>query len=167
MLQQKIWDYQQALEKADTNNLDSVFDNIPNLTAVPIGKLLHLNEKTIYKEMKESNKRLMNGTDIKVIFDKEGGIDKWRSRRSRMMKKKQTIATKIQKSTDDFMNTCPIDDKKETDTQSNNSCCICLTRPRNVAFFPCGHVCVCDTCHTQKKCPICRTPGKTLKVYGC
>ena len=29
---------------------------------------------------------------------------------------------------------------------ANRACCICLIRPRNTVFVPCGHLDVCDTC---------------------
>jgi len=29
---------------------------------------------------------------------------------------------------------------------ANRACCICLVRPRNTVFVPCGHLDVCETC---------------------
>jgi len=37
-------------------------------------------------------------------------------------------------------------------------CLACLENPREVALFPCGHVCLCADCSLliQEKCPVCR-----------
>lgn len=47
-------------------------------------------------------------------------------------------------------------------------CLACLQNPREVALFPCGHVCLCADCSLmiQEKCPVCReTVIETLPVY--
>lgn len=52
-------------------------------------------------------------------------------------------------------------------------CCICLDKPKDAAFYPCGHECVCFPCGktflnqaTHKLCPICRDRIKDLvKLY--
>ena len=50
-------------------------------------------------------------------------------------------------------------------------CCVCLDAEKDVAFTPCGHVCICRSCLTklpivqQSKCPICKGNGSTLRVY--
>lgn len=44
-------------------------------------------------------------------------------------------------------------------TPAEQSCCICMDRPRNIFFQPCGHVCVCSECAAAvRECPLCRTP---------
>eukprot|EP00758_Cryptobia_borreli_P002387 Tbor_TRINITY_DN2995_c0_g1::TRINITY_DN2995_c0_g1_i1::g.1104::m.1104 len=41
---------------------------------------------------------------------------------------------------------------------SENTCCICLERPKNCFFLPCGHVCVCMSCSAAcAECPLCRS----------
>ena len=39
------------------------------------------------------------------------------------------------------------------------TCCICLTKPSNIIFTDCGHICVCENCNKniELKCPLCRT----------
>jgi hypothetical protein len=57
------------------------------------------------------------------------------------------------------------------------ACCICLIRPRNTVFVPCGHLNVCDTCagileasRVEGKpegyylCPICRSQVLTRQI---
>eukprot|EP00928_Gymnodinium_smaydae_P002905 TRINITY_DN11062_c0_g1_i1.p1 TRINITY_DN11062_c0_g1~~TRINITY_DN11062_c0_g1_i1.p1 ORF type:complete len:338 (-),score=40.69 TRINITY_DN11062_c0_g1_i1:167-1180(-) len=52
----------------------------------------------------------------------------------------------------------------------SDACCICLTLPRECAFTPCGHRCVCRSCgmaavHADRRCPICRaTAGRVLRI---
>ncbi len=63
---------------------------------------------------------------------------------------------------------------------ANPTCCVCMMRPPNTVFIPCGHLNVCDTCagileaagvENQPDgyflCPICRT-GVTHRqlVFG-
>lgn len=49
-------------------------------------------------------------------------------------------------------------------------CCICLEVPRECAFTPCGHRCVCRLCgikavQTDRRCPICRaSAGRVLRI---
>jgi hypothetical protein len=63
---------------------------------------------------------------------------------------------------------------------ANRACCICLIRPRNTVFVPCGHLDVCDTCagileasgvegkpEGYYLCPICRSQvTQRQKVFG-
>ena len=50
-------------------------------------------------------------------------------------------------------------------------CCVCLDAEKDVAFTPCGHVCICRSCLAKlpaaqrSKCPICKGNGSTLRVY--
>lgn len=47
-------------------------------------------------------------------------------------------------------------------------CVACLQNPREVALFPCGHVCVCADCslRIQERCPVCReSVAETVAVY--
>eukprot|EP00927_Polykrikos_kofoidii_P064955 TRINITY_DN60759_c0_g1_i1.p1 TRINITY_DN60759_c0_g1~~TRINITY_DN60759_c0_g1_i1.p1 ORF type:complete len:409 (+),score=51.81 TRINITY_DN60759_c0_g1_i1:119-1228(+) len=49
-------------------------------------------------------------------------------------------------------------------------CCICMEAPRDCAFTPCGHRCVCRVCgnttvRTDRRCPICRVAiGRVLRI---
>ena len=58
----------------------------------------------------------------------------------------------------------------QADPNQPAACCICLIRPRNTVFVPCGHLDVCDTCagileasgvegqpEGYYLCPICRS----------
>ncbi|CAL8081080.1 unnamed protein product [Orchesella dallaii] len=47
-------------------------------------------------------------------------------------------------------------------------CLACLQNPREVALFPCGHVCLCADCSLliQERCPVCReSVAETVPVY--
>ena len=46
-------------------------------------------------------------------------------------------------------------------------CVICLTKPPQVLFCNCGHLCVCTECNkmeTLETCPICKTENTILRV---
>jgi len=49
-------------------------------------------------------------------------------------------------------------------------CCICFSMPRECAFTPCGHRCVCRMCgiaavRSDRRCPICRAvAGRVLRI---
>eukprot|EP00929_Paragymnodinium_shiwhaense_P002650 TRINITY_DN102957_c0_g1_i1.p1 TRINITY_DN102957_c0_g1~~TRINITY_DN102957_c0_g1_i1.p1 ORF type:complete len:505 (-),score=26.94 TRINITY_DN102957_c0_g1_i1:288-1664(-) len=49
------------------------------------------------------------------------------------------------------------------------SCVICLNRSPDVAFDPCGHLCVCSNCADGlTSCPMCRDQvSKKLRIYSC
>jgi len=57
------------------------------------------------------------------------------------------------------------DEEEEPDDEQN--CVVCLENPKNCAFVPCGHMCVCYGCGQQlKKCPICRIDSTQLiKIF--
>ena len=57
--------------------------------------------------------------------------------------------------------------KKRKAEEDENSCVVCLSKSKNIAFIPCGHICTCELCHKQvKQCPICRCDiESTVKVY--
>jgi hypothetical protein len=38
---------------------------------------------------------------------------------------------------------------------SNDVCCVCLDAERDVVFAPCGHLCMCKSCHD--KLPVAQT----------
>lgn len=46
------------------------------------------------------------------------------------------------------------------DSDSDNSCVVCLSNPREIVLLNCGHLCVCAECVTALphplKCPVCR-----------
>jgi hypothetical protein len=49
-------------------------------------------------------------------------------------------------------------------------CVICLTDPKEVAVYPCRHMCMCVTCaealpSQNNKCPMCRRPALLLLRY--
>jgi len=50
----------------------------------------------------------------------------------------------------------------EASPTEENSCIVCLDRPKTHAFMPCGHRCVCETCgeavraQRPSECPVCR-----------
>eukprot|EP00002_Diphylleia_rotans_P000665 TRINITY_DN10340_c0_g1_i1.p1 TRINITY_DN10340_c0_g1~~TRINITY_DN10340_c0_g1_i1.p1 ORF type:complete len:432 (+),score=78.12 TRINITY_DN10340_c0_g1_i1:53-1348(+) len=47
-------------------------------------------------------------------------------------------------------------------------CLVCFTDPKDIAFLPCLHCCVCQSCFKHlDKCPICRTPvGSYIRLRG-
>ena len=60
---------------------------------------------------------------------------------------------------------------KEEKEDDSNECVICLTDPREVAVYPCRHVCLCPTCSEAlpsqgNKCPICRREAMLLIRYA-
>ena len=66
-----------------------------------------------------------------------------------------------------------VDGQLQGPSNTPGCCCICLTNRSNVAFTPCGHVCICEQCLLynlsnahRDKCPICQTPSSGFqKVY--
>lgn len=43
--------------------------------------------------------------------------------------------------------------------QESEQCAICMERPKNQFFQPCGHVCCCQVCvKNVRDCPLCRSP---------
>ena len=56
---------------------------------------------------------------------------------------------------------------KEEDVPTTLQCIVCLTKLRSIAFFPCGHCCVCtDCCSRVDSCSYCRARINTLvKIY--
>lgn len=58
------------------------------------------------------------------------------------------------------------------DVDDGSECVMCLDAPKTMAFVPCGHMCVCESCSESieprgsRRCPMCRavTSGK-IKVY--
>lgn len=47
-----------------------------------------------------------------------------------------------------------------------NECQICYERERQVVFLKCGHIVCCLKCSsTLTKCPYCRTPSTTMRIY--
>ena len=59
--------------------------------------------------------------------------------------------------------------KKPQEIKDNDLCRICMDNIKEYAFNNCGHKCVCEDCNLKLKkksnCIICRTPGKTIKIY--
>lgn len=46
-----------------------------------------------------------------------------------------------------------------------NTCCVCLTEPKEVLLLPCRHLCVCTTCFEQlTRCPVCRASFESSLV---
>lgn len=56
------------------------------------------------------------------------------------------------------------------ETRAQATCCVCLAAPRECAFTPCGHRCICRVCgitavRVDRRCPICRaTVGRLLRI---
>jgi E3 ubiquitin-protein ligase MGRN1 len=49
----------------------------------------------------------------------------------------------------------------------STECVICMTDPKEVAVYPCRHMCMCLTCaealpSQNNKCPMCRRPALLL-----
>eukprot|EP01059_Diplonema_ambulator_P019571 TRINITY_DN3302_c0_g2_i2.p1 TRINITY_DN3302_c0_g2~~TRINITY_DN3302_c0_g2_i2.p1 ORF type:complete len:303 (+),score=55.05 TRINITY_DN3302_c0_g2_i2:30-911(+) len=58
---------------------------------------------------------------------------------------------------------------KETPEAAEEArCCVCLAKPREIAFSPCGHWSTCAPCaEGLKECPICNTEiAKSLTIYS-
>ena len=58
-----------------------------------------------------------------------------------------------------------------TEAGDVSPCVICMDAPKDVAFYPCGHKCVCTSCADQydeeNGCPICRQPViDVLRIYS-
>jgi len=54
-----------------------------------------------------------------------------------------------------------------SDLFSQIHCVACEDGVRRHAFVPCGHMILCDTCaikYTKQVCPICCTPGTTVRI---
>jgi len=50
-----------------------------------------------------------------------------------------------------------IENKKDDILREHKLCMMCTDKVRNMAFIPCGHVCVCELCvHNAKECLICK-----------
>ena len=47
---------------------------------------------------------------------------------------------------------------KLDEQEVEHKCAICMGKPKNVAFIPCGHVCCCQQCsESSVQCPVCRS----------
>lgn len=65
------------------------------------------------------------------------------------------------------------DDNKRHASNNDASCVICIDRTRELVFFPCRHVIVCEPCwaeviadETNSKCPVCKEIVKeTTAIY--
>eukprot|EP01105_Mastigella_eilhardi_P024203 TRINITY_DN6277_c0_g1_i1.p1 TRINITY_DN6277_c0_g1~~TRINITY_DN6277_c0_g1_i1.p1 ORF type:complete len:303 (-),score=97.04 TRINITY_DN6277_c0_g1_i1:90-998(-) len=60
--------------------------------------------------------------------------------------------------------------RTHAEAESEAECVVCLARPRECAFCPCGHLCVCSACAVQlprgSPCPVCRaTVAGTMRVF--
>mmetsp|Transcript_19532 Transcript_19532/g.34841 ORF Transcript_19532/g.34841 Transcript_19532/m.34841 type:complete len:374 (-) Transcript_19532:204-1325(-) len=56
----------------------------------------------------------------------------------------------------------------EPDTNHRTLCVVCLSKPREIAFLPCGHYMACRVCSRKLKfCPMCRRPFKERqRIYA-
>ena len=62
-----------------------------------------------------------------------------------------------------------IEKRKIENTDSNNSCCVCLEGKKTVVLMPCRHLCLCDACQYRIKetCPLCKTTvTHSINVYS-
>jgi len=51
-----------------------------------------------------------------------------------------------------------------------NSCICCLDKPAEYAIYPCGHLCMCESCNRHKldQCPSCRGDVKdVIRIFPC
>ena len=58
--------------------------------------------------------------------------------------------------------------EREAVRKKQNTCHICMDRPIDTAFVPCGHVVACSECApgVRSKCPICRKRiAMVLRTY--
>lgn len=56
--------------------------------------------------------------------------------------------------------------KEEEAEKQGMLCMICMSARKNVLFFPCMHVSICDKCPGQKTCCLCRTKiEKSVKIF--
>ena len=57
-----------------------------------------------------------------------------------------------------------------SDSSTRDNCVICMTNPREIAFTPCGHLCVCRQCNNNplmNLCPVCRNPhSQPLQIFS-
>ena len=52
------------------------------------------------------------------------------------------------------------------DDRGDNACVVCLEQRPDTVFRECGHMAVCWDCgQLLDRCPVCRTPSRTVKVY--
>uniref|UniRef100_A0A8D0ELX0 RING-type E3 ubiquitin transferase n=1 Tax=Strix occidentalis caurina TaxID=311401 RepID=A0A8D0ELX0_STROC len=62
-----------------------------------------------------------------------------------------------------------LDDEEAGDGEPEDSCVICLTRPRECVLLGCGHICCCFRCFQalpSRLCPICRGPiDRVVPLY--
>ena len=50
--------------------------------------------------------------------------------------------------------------------RGDNTCVVCLEQATDAVFTECGHMAVCWDCgQLLDRCPICRTPSRTVKVF--
>jgi len=54
-------------------------------------------------------------------------------------------------------------------TNTGMLCVVCMVNYQNVLFTNCKHLCLCEDCSNKSKgrCPICRQPGTTMKIFLC
>lgn len=46
-------------------------------------------------------------------------------------------------------------------------CVVCLERETDTVFPACGHMCACSRCSAAlRRCPICRSSGRPIRVYA-
>jgi hypothetical protein len=66
-----------------------------------------------------------------------------------------------------------IDDRQNqmAEIHGSEECVVCWSSKRTHAFFPCGHMCVCNECANtilrgNSKCPLCRMESRQIaKIY--
>lgn len=61
------------------------------------------------------------------------------------------------------------DPESQVPASSENSCTICLDKPKSVLFLPCQHLVSCVNCAPiVEHCPVCRTPiQRSIRAYLC
>eukprot|EP01147_Barroeca_monosierra_P010865 gene10865-2940_t len=68
--------------------------------------------------------------------------------------------------------TTNVKDKGKNEDEEENLCVICLSDPKSMLCYPCGHLCMCMTCaaefqkQTTLRCPVCRgTVNNIIRIF--
>jgi len=99
----------------------------------------------------------------------------WRERREYDSLLRQLSDNRRQETSVDVDGTLPSEDAGSTAQLTGSSvaspaqdCVICLTRPRDVIFFSCGHIAICHECSRMlpgNRCPICCSHIKKVQPF--
>jgi len=61
-----------------------------------------------------------------------------------------------------------LDELREIAAADGKNCSVCMNEISTHAFASCGHKCVCEKCAPKlnNTCPVCRSSGTVLRIYG-